>query len=104
MFFSMLPMTPRHDSPVAFVASIATDAGHSSPRVIRLQTRSLTPFETRSLDRLRAGSEVVTETRGPDRLVVGAVRARKDCLSCHAGYKESDVLGALTYRLSIVEQ
>ena len=94
----------KHSAPVAFAksAALASD-GHHRDSSRRPQTRALTPFETRSLASLREGHEVVTETRGSNRLVVGAIRARTNCLGCHAGYKEGDVLGALTYRLTIVQ-
>src|SRR5262245_3616853 len=87
----------KHPEPVAFL-------GRTHQRVAMLrQTRTLTPFETRALAELASGEDVAVqkdETGG--RAIVGALRAKEDCLRCHGG-KTGDVLGALSYRLTLEE-
>jgi hypothetical protein len=61
--------------------------------------RELTPFETEALKKLREGSDVVLQSSAKEMHVLGAVRARKDCLTCHE-VKEGFLLGAFTYTLT----
>lgn len=55
-------------------------------------------FETRALAKLKEGMEVVASTGRDDMRMVGAIRARADCLSCHK-VQTGDLLGAFTYTL-----
>jgi hypothetical protein len=68
------------------------------------QTRPLTPSEQRALTTLRAGSNVTGENTTTGRLVVGAIRATNECLACHATFKTGELLGALSYRLTLVSR
>ena len=83
----------KHESPVAFV-----DILHNFPES-RRQTRELSAFEQTAIRKLAAGENVVVETAGNRRRVVGALRAGETCLRCHPGYGQGDMLGALSYRL-----
>jgi hypothetical protein len=84
----------RHSPPVAFVIE-----SHQNPSVEK--TRPLTSFEERALRVLRDGQEVAAATEGNTRLVVGAIRAEEGvCISCHAGVKPGELLGAFSYRLT----
>ena len=65
------------------------------------ESRDLETAESAALERLRAGEDVVnvSDADGSGRLVLGALRAGKSCVGCHAGKREGDLLGALVYRL-----
>ncbi len=60
--------------------------------------RPLDEFERRGLDAVRRGEELVWTREAPTRMF-GAIRARADCLDCHANATEGDLLGAFTYYL-----
>jgi hypothetical protein len=86
----------KHPDPVAFLGR-----HHQTVSMLR-QTRPLTSFESRAVGELIAGEDVSVETNPAGHFVVGALRAKEDCLKCHGG-KAGDVLGALSYRLSRAE-
>ena len=71
------------------------------PRMDELKdapTRPLEPFEARSLPQLRTARDTVVE-EGPNTVrMLGAVRAGKTCLECHA-VKRGELLGAFSYVL-----
>lgn len=69
--------------------------GASTPK------RPLDEFETEALAKLRAGDEVALRSDDRRMRMLGAIRARKDCLSCHDQAKEGDLLGAFTYTLKL---
>jgi hypothetical protein len=84
----------RHDTPVAY-------ASENLPRMDELDevpTRPLDPFERASLDALRADRDVVIEQHGGHILMLGSLRAGKDCLECHS-VPRGTLLGALSYKL-----
>ena len=83
-----------HPEPAAYVSA-------NLPRMDELRdapTRPLDPFEAEGLERLRGGEELFV--RGSDRQarMLGAVRATKQCLTCHGGDR-GDLLGAFSYTL-----
>jgi hypothetical protein len=98
----------RRATPVAFVVERhrggAAGAIFGQPPRVRFETRPLTAFERNALGRLQRGEEVVVQPEGKGMAVVGAVRATGYCVGCHAGYAEGDVLGALSYRLGLLER
>jgi hypothetical protein len=61
--------------------------------------RPLDEFERLGLDAVRRGEELVWTREAPTRMF-GAIRARANCLDCHANTKEGDLLGAFTYYLN----
>jgi hypothetical protein len=62
------------------------------------RTRPLTEFESKAVERLQAGEElVVHETRDTIEML-GAVRAMSVCNECHQVPRQT-LLGAFTYRL-----
>ncbi len=61
--------------------------------------RPLDEFERLGLDAVRRGEELVW-TREASMRMFGAIRARTDCLDCHAYAKVGDLLGAFTYYLN----
>jgi len=84
-----------HDKPVAF-----TRAAHGSKF---LEPRPLTISEERALVELASGETISVHSDKTGRRVVGALRAKQECLHCHAGYKAGDLLGALSYRLTAAD-
>jgi hypothetical protein len=67
-------------------------------------TRKLDDFETRALPQLRDGDDVVLQSSAPEMRVLGAIRARAECLECHKTSKAGDLLGAFTYTLALQSQ
>lgn len=73
----------------------------ATPALARQATRRpLDEFETRGLDAVRKGEELVWTREAPTRMF-GAIRASKSCLDCHSKAKEGDLLGAFTYYLEV---
>jgi hypothetical protein len=84
----------KHPEPVAYVSK-------NLPRMYELRdaaTRPLDEFEAENLPKLRAGSEMA-DAQAPRRVrVVGALRARADCIKCH-NVDQGELLGAFSYDL-----
>lgn len=106
--FSQLPETPMkwriqrldlvglilHETPVVYLSE-------HLPRMAELRaapTRSLDEFETAGLAALHKGEELFVRDRGKERRMLGAVRAVRQCLSCHDG-ERGELLGAFSYVL-----
>ena len=68
--------------------------------------RSLSEFETRSLDEFRSGRNVtVADDDGSGTLqCVGSLRMKDSCMNCHRDKKAGDLVGAFTYRLRVVQR
>lgn len=62
--------------------------------------RPLDKFETEALERLRAGDEVALRSSDRELRMLGAIRVRQDCLSCHK-VEVGHLLGAFTYTLKL---
>jgi hypothetical protein len=84
----------KHPEPVAYVSK-------HLPRMDELRdapTRPLDELEAEHLAKLRAGEEV-SSAQGPRRVrMMGAIRARADCLKCHS-VEPNELLGAFSYDL-----
>jgi hypothetical protein len=65
--------------------------------------RKLTEFETAALQKLRDGDDVVLQSSEKEMTVLGSVRAKTDCRTCH-DVKEGTLLGAFTYVLTVQSQ
>lgn len=82
----------KHDTPQVYESQ-------NLPRMEDLDetsTRDLDVFETGAIDALAGGEDlIVNESRNRIRMV-GALRAVKQCLKCHA-VERGDLLGAFTY-------
>jgi hypothetical protein len=63
-------------------------------------TRKLDDFESRALRRLREGDEVVLQSSASEMRVLGAIRARQQCLECHKT-EVGSLLGAFSYKLAL---
>ena len=70
------------------------------PLARQAKRRPLDEFERLGLDAVRRGEELVWTREAPTRMF-GAIRAKADCLHCHANAKEGDLLGAFTYYLKV---
>lgn len=83
-----------HDPPVAYVKFFEA-RGH-------IRTRKLDEGELESLQRLRVGeNHVITWNADCDQIqMVAAIRAKAECLKCHEGKKEGDLLGAFIYQFA----
>ncbi len=62
--------------------------------------RALDGFETEALEKLRGGDEVALRSSDTDMRMLGAIRARKDCQSCHK-VEVGHLLGAFSYTLKL---
>jgi cold shock CspA family protein len=69
------------------------------PLARQAKRRPLDEFERLGLNAVRFGEELVWTREAPTRMF-GAIRAKVDCLECHAHAKEGDLLGAFTYYLN----
>jgi len=73
----------------------------ATPSLARHATRRpLDEFESRGLEAVRKGEDLVWTREAPKRMF-GAIRAKADCLDCHSKAKEGDLLGAFTYYLDV---
>ena len=62
--------------------------------------RPLDEFERLGLDAMRSGEGLVWTREAPTRMF-GSIRAKEDCLHCHAKAKKGNLLGAFTYYLKV---
>jgi hypothetical protein len=84
----------KHDVPMVYVSD-------HLPRMDELEdakTRSLSPFERKSLARLREGEDLSVDATVNRISMVGALRAAKQCTECHQ-VKRGELLGAFSYEL-----
>jgi len=81
----------KHEQPVVF-----SRVAHA---VYTINPRKLTEFEQRSLAELRLGKEVVVGRDIGKLLLVGAIRAKASCMSCHSDHSVGELLGAFRYVL-----
>ncbi len=84
------------DEPSVYVL----DEMATPPLARQAKRRPLDEFERLGLDAVRRGEELVWTREAPTRMF-GAIRAKADCLHCHANAKEGDLLGAFTYYLKV---
>ena len=69
---------------------------------IAKHSRGLDFLEMAALEKLQKGEELFVRTKDGTMRMVGALRAGKACLECHAG-KEGDLFGAFSYTLKKVD-
>ncbi len=84
------------DSPSVYVL----DEVATPPLARQAKRRPLDEFERLGLDAVRRGEDRVWTREAPTRMF-GAIRAKADCLHCHANAEEGDLLGAFTYYLQV---
>jgi hypothetical protein len=84
----------KHKTPVAYLSE-------NLPRMDDLKTaptRPLTDFETAALKQLRREKDLVVKTSDDRIVMLGSLRAGKNCLQCHSGWR-GELLGAFSYEL-----
>ena len=98
-------MSVKPESPAVLVTGVQGDhmrmKADKTAGTKDIPRRKLDEFETAALTKLRDGADVVVQTGEQEMRVLGAVRARTDCLKCHAEAKEGTMLGAFTYKLAL---
>jgi hypothetical protein len=84
----------KHDKPAVYVSD-------ELPRMDNLKkapTRPLTDFEEQALKRLQAGDDLMAEATTNRILMMGSLRAQKQCLDCHTAQR-GELLGTFSYEL-----
>lgn len=84
-----------HEKPTAYVSD-------HLPRMRELKSaprRDLDEFESAGLPTLQRGEDLFIRERGQERRMLGAIRASRQCLSCHEA-KRGDLLGTFSYRMT----
>lgn len=96
----------KHDPPVVFASPFqgflhAPDMPSGSGIVVRPRPegRPLTPSEQETLRALEQGVPLRVHADGYGLRATGPIRARSECLACHKGKREGDLLGAFVYTL-----
>src|SRR5262249_23741841 len=84
------------DEPSVYVL----DEMATPPLARQAKRRPLDDFERLGLDAVPFGEELGWTRAAPTRMF-GAIRAKADCLHCHANAEEGDLLGAFTYYLKV---
>jgi hypothetical protein len=86
-----------HDRPVVYVSEKL-----EMSKLKEAPTRKLDSFEVAALAQLQAGKELFARNQGETVRLLGSVRARKLCLSCH-DTSEGKLLGAFSYTLRLAK-
>jgi hypothetical protein len=84
-----------HEKPTAYVSE-------DLPRMKELRvapTRGLDEFESAGLLALQRGEELFIREREQERRMLGAIRATRQCLSCHEA-ERGDLLGVFSYQMT----
>ena len=96
----------KHDPPVVFASPFqgflhAPDmpSGREISVNPRREGRPLTSTEQDALRALEAGAPLLVHVDGDGLRATGPIRARGECLACHKGKREGDLLGAFVYTL-----
>lgn len=96
----------RHDPPVVFASPFqgflhALDMPSGSEIAVRPrpQGRPLTQAEREAVQALEDGVPLLVHADGDGLRATGPIRARDECLACHKGKREGDLLGAFVYTL-----
>jgi hypothetical protein len=96
----------RHDPPVVFASPFqgflhAPDMPSGSEIAVRPRPegRPLTQAEREAVQALEDGVPLLVHADGDGLRATGPIRARGECLACHKGKREGDLLGAFVYTL-----
>jgi len=95
----------KHPEPTAYVisSSLPQKAFFTNSMTRHIKTRVLTDFETNALVELRNGRDEVIGTHEGSAAILGAVRARRECLKCHDG-EAGILLGAFSYVMALSQR
>ena len=97
--YVQLLSTPQGEKP--FVYETKTDVTMRS--ISDAGRRDLRAYETDAVGQLKSGRDAVMTMDHEQPVVIGAVRAGEECVSCHQ-VKKGDMLGAFVYPLVPVEE
>jgi hypothetical protein len=96
----------KHDPPVVFASPFqgflhAPDMPSGSEIAVRPRPegRPLTQAERDAVHALAGGAPLLVHADGDGLRATGPIRARGECLACHKGKREGDLLGAFVYTL-----
>jgi hypothetical protein len=96
----------KHDPPVVFASPFqgflhAPDMPSGSEIAVRPRPegRPLTQAEREAVRALENGVPLLVHADGDGLRATGPIRARSECLACHKGKREGDLLGAFVYTL-----
>jgi len=84
----------KYDHPVVYISEKLPDMKNLKG----VPTRLLDFFELAAVEELKKGEDLFIASKDGTVRVLGALRARSECLECHSG-KERDLLGAFSYTL-----
>jgi hypothetical protein len=84
----------KYNHPVVYVSEKLPDM----KKLKGVPTRLLDFFELAAVEELKKGEDLFIASKEGTVRVLGAIRAKSDCLECHSG-KERDLLGAFSYTL-----
>jgi hypothetical protein len=83
-----------------FAATMHAQASARKPDAKRPETRPTDEFEAAAIEKLKVGQDLLVKTEPHEMRLVGAIRAKAECLACHSTAKAGDLLGAFTYKLA----
>jgi hypothetical protein len=86
-----------HEEPVVYVSDKL-----EMTKLKQVPTRSLDFFESAGLEKLQKGEDLFARSQKETIRLLGAVRAQKQCLSCH-DVAEGRLLGAFSYTLRVAQ-
>ena len=89
----------KHKEPVVYLSEKLADMKDLKDTA----TRPLDLFEFAGLEAIQKGDPLFVRAKDGAILMLGAIRAGKQCLSCHDDKKEGDLLGAFSYTLRLAE-
>ncbi|MEL1263610.1 hypothetical protein [Pseudoxanthomonas putridarboris] len=95
----------RHDPPLVHAGRFMgfQHANAESGQAPGHPTRDLSGWESDMLGLLASGQSLVVHDVAGSTRAMGPIRARGECLACHARAREGDLLGALSYGLGRIE-
>lgn len=88
----------KHRAPVAYVS----ESLPNMQELIGVPTRPLNEFESRSLEQLKLGEDLMVNSDENRIEMLGSIRAISQCMECHQVARGA-LLGAFSYRLSRID-
>jgi len=85
----------KYDSPGVYESNNLPNMSE----LVDISTRPLDEFESSALEKLNEGHDLVTRAHTNRVVMVGSLRARKQCLECH-DVQPGELLGAFSYELT----
>ena len=85
-------ISPKAQTPEASEDTISQQQSSVDNKATKHDFRELTDFEQAVITTFRKGGWLSIRADESDRVVLGPIRARQECISCHEGTKKGDVL------------